>query len=67
MTKVDTNSPKQDNYSQPGSAIADARLATPHAVSADEILTTLQASRHGLKHAVANERLAHYGRNALPR
>ena len=67
MTKVDTNSPNQDNNSQPGSAIADARLATPHAVSADEILTALQASRHGLTHAVASERLAQYGRNALPR
>jgi len=67
MSKVDTNSPNQDNNSQQGSAIADARLATPHAVSADEILTALQASRHGLTHAVASERLTQYGRNALPR
>jgi len=67
MSKLDTYLPNKDSNSQQGITAADTRLATPHAVSADEILTALQASRHGLTQEIASERLTLFGRNALPR
>jgi Ca2+-transporting ATPase len=60
MSKLDSNSPQ-------GIIAADTRLTTPHAVAADEILIALDASRHGLTHKIASDRLALFGRNALPR
>ena len=41
-------------------------LPAPHALPADEILTTLHSSPNGLSHAEAAARLQQYGRNALP-
>jgi magnesium-transporting ATPase (P-type) len=67
MSKLDTYLPNKDSNSQQGITAADTRLATPHAVTADEILTALQASRHGLTQEIASERLTLFGRNALPR
>jgi len=42
-------------------------LAAPHAVSARQILATLQASIHGLTQSEIAGRLQRYGRNTLPR
>ncbi|MDH3672914.1 MAG: HAD-IC family P-type ATPase [Gammaproteobacteria bacterium] len=42
-------------------------VSTPHAAPGDVVLTALHGSRHGLSHGEAVARLAHYGRNALPR
>ena len=67
MSKLDTYLPNEDSSSQQGITAADTRLARPHAVTADEILTALQASRHGLTQEIASERLTLFGRNALPR
>jgi len=67
MSKLGNNSSNSGNHSNPASPIVDKNLASPHAKSADDILDTLHASRHGLTHTNASERLAHYGRNALPR
>lgn len=38
----------------------------PHAESSDSVLSTLQATRHGLDRGEANARLTRYGRNTLP-
>ncbi|MDH4189498.1 MAG: HAD-IC family P-type ATPase [Betaproteobacteria bacterium] len=51
-------------------SIGDAvrlRLHRPHALSAAETLEELGASARGLTRAEAVSRLAHFGRNALPR
>jgi Ca2+-transporting ATPase len=50
-----------------GSALDKTLLQLPHAASADDILTALQASRHGLSHTEASNRLAQFGHNTLPR
>lgn len=44
-----------------------AARGTPHAVPGDEMLKLTGSSIHGLTLAVAAARLAHYGRNSLPR
>ena len=44
-----------------------ARLHHPHSISADEALAELDSSLRGLGQAQAAERLARFGRNALPR
>jgi len=66
MTRVVTSPPGTERNAQQGASV-DARLITPHASAADEILVALHASRHGLTQEIASERLAQYGRNALPR
>ena len=50
-----------------GLALDSTLLQSPHAAAADDILTALQASRHGLNHTEASHRLAQFGRNTLPR
>jgi Ca2+-transporting ATPase len=67
MSKVDTNPSNKLSNLQPGPTVTDARLASPHTLTADETLTALDASRHGLTHEIASERLIQYGRNVLPR
>ena len=58
---------KPDPNSQQGATTAASRLGSPYAKSGDDILSALQASRHGLTNETAKARLAEYGRNALPR
>jgi Ca2+-transporting ATPase len=67
MSELDIKSSNQENTAQQASPFSEAQLASPYAKSADDILAALQASRHGLTHANASERLVQYGRNALPR
>ncbi len=50
-----------------GLALDSTLLQSPHAAAAEDILTALQASRHGLNHTEASHRLAQFGRNTLPR
>jgi calcium-translocating P-type ATPase len=50
-----------------GLALDSALLQSPHAAASDDILTALQASRHGLSHTEASHRLAQFGSNTLPR
>ena len=63
----DTGTSNMEDNVQQGLTVADTRLATPHAITAGEILIALQASRHGLTQEIASERLTLFGRNVLPR
>ena len=67
MSEFDVKSSNQTTLSQQDVFVAEIKLASPHTKSADDVLDALHASRHGLTHANASERLIHYGRNALPR
>ncbi len=47
--------------------MSDGSLLAPHARAFEDVLAELGSSRHGLSIAEAADRLARFGRNALPR
>lgn len=55
-----------DDAPESGPPQIDDRLASPHAESADTVLSALNGSRHGLGRSDADARLVRYGRNTLP-
>ena len=67
MSDVNSKSSIPDPETGSGLTAVQPLLPSPHAVSTDHILTTLQASRHGLSQTEASGRLIQFGRNTLPR
>lgn len=67
MSNVANTTSVTDPETGSGLALDEILLLSPHAASADDILTALQASRHGLSHSEASARLTQFGRNTLPR